>query len=510
MSDFHPNLLTVVPGNINIENFVPGRIYKESLMIYNTCSIPIVINLKPSDKNKLTLSDTDLRIGVNQAKKIDIIIQDKLNYKYTKLPIQPKKLLIQMKGELIDVKYEINLIYYNKNNKNLRNNKKNAAENSAQINSQSEIKDFNNMKNEKSQRYLSLNPNSNLVNDEEEFNENFNNNIDNISKNNMNYMNNNNTSIENNDNIYCENLYQKYDISNFQNFPINQDQNYNNISERKINNQDNNSNEVKLKLIINNLLEKISCLKYLLDLSLKRTISQPNNNNNFDQLTETHESLFYIQNSKLKQENNLERDKILPRDKILEMENSVLQNKIKRLEEKLNFYESKNINENLEGNNMNNYNNNFSNIRSSDKLSFGNYINKNNNEIINTTNKQNYLIRNNYENLNEQNYEHESPRFEIQNSFKNLNSNLNNNFGNNFDSNYDNNLNNNLVGNLDNNYYESLKENVNLMSPYNIHNNKFQSSYNNYTDNNSNFASFKDYPSSLQPLQYEPINKKIY
>ena len=118
-----PNLLTVVPGNINIENFVPGRVYKETLMIYNTCNVPIVISLKPSDKNKLTVSDSTIRIGVNQSKKVDLLIQDKLNYKYMKTPVKQKKLFIRMKGELIDEKYEINLIYYHKNNiKNNLNN----------------------------------------------------------------------------------------------------------------------------------------------------------------------------------------------------------------------------------------------------------------------------------------------------------------------------------------------------------------------------------------------------
>ena len=117
MSDdeMRPNLLTVIPGNITIQNFVPGRIYKETLMIYNTCNVPIIINLKSSDKNKLSLSDSKMRIGVNQAKKLDIIIQDKMNYKYIKTQQLQKKLFIHINGDLIDVKYEINLLYYDKN-----------------------------------------------------------------------------------------------------------------------------------------------------------------------------------------------------------------------------------------------------------------------------------------------------------------------------------------------------------------------------------------------------------
>ena len=63
-----PNLLTVIPGNITIENFVPGRVYKETLTIYNTCNVPIVISLKSSDKSRLSISDSKLRIGINNQK----------------------------------------------------------------------------------------------------------------------------------------------------------------------------------------------------------------------------------------------------------------------------------------------------------------------------------------------------------------------------------------------------------------------------------------------------------
>ena len=118
-----PNLLTVIPGNITIENFVPGRVYKETLMIYNTCNVPIIISLKSSDKSKLSISETKLRIGVNQASKLDLLIQDKINYKYIKTPTKQKRLFIHMKGDLIDEKYEINLLYYDKNkSKIIQNN----------------------------------------------------------------------------------------------------------------------------------------------------------------------------------------------------------------------------------------------------------------------------------------------------------------------------------------------------------------------------------------------------
>ena len=111
-----PNLLTIVPGSINIENFIPGRVYKETLTIYNTCKIPIIINLRASDKSKLILSKSLLRIEVNDSKKVDLVIQDKINYSSKKLPTTPKKLFIHIKGELIEEKYEINLMYFCNNN----------------------------------------------------------------------------------------------------------------------------------------------------------------------------------------------------------------------------------------------------------------------------------------------------------------------------------------------------------------------------------------------------------
>ena len=107
-----PNLLTIVPGSINIENFIPGRVYKETLTIYNTCKIPIIVNLRASDKSKLLLNKSLLRIEVNDSQKVDLVIQDKINYSSKKLPTIPKKLYIYINGELIEEKYEINLMYF--------------------------------------------------------------------------------------------------------------------------------------------------------------------------------------------------------------------------------------------------------------------------------------------------------------------------------------------------------------------------------------------------------------
>ena len=115
MSDcpiLQPTLLTIEPGSINIENFIPGRVYKESIKITNTSKIPIIINLRASDKSKLLLNKSLLRIEVNDSKKVDLVIQDKINYSSNKLPITPKTIFILINGEFIEEKYAINLMYF--------------------------------------------------------------------------------------------------------------------------------------------------------------------------------------------------------------------------------------------------------------------------------------------------------------------------------------------------------------------------------------------------------------
>ena len=107
----HPNLITIIPECINISHFIPGKIYKPFFTIYNTCNIPIILNLRSSDRNKIILNDNLIRLEVNQSKKINLIIQDNVNYSSGKIPSK-KKLYISLKGEFIEEKYDINLIYF--------------------------------------------------------------------------------------------------------------------------------------------------------------------------------------------------------------------------------------------------------------------------------------------------------------------------------------------------------------------------------------------------------------
>ena len=77
---YQQNLLNIRPGNIIIENFIPGKIYRRAIEIENTSKIPIIINLKSSDKSKLLLSKTLLRLEIREKKVIELIIKDQLEY----------------------------------------------------------------------------------------------------------------------------------------------------------------------------------------------------------------------------------------------------------------------------------------------------------------------------------------------------------------------------------------------------------------------------------------------
>lgn len=383
-----PNLLTVVPGNINIENFVPGRQYKEILMIYNTCNIPIVINLKSSDKNKLSISESKMRIGVNQSKKLDLLIQDKLNYKYTKTPIKHKKLFIHMKGELIDEKYEINLFYYHKN-KNLNNQNAN---------------------------YITENPNNpNLINHQRidisnKYLINNSNKIKNgyLTENPNNYLNQERININQMNNYDLNNNFENKNNSNI---PFQKNNIINNIDPNSLMPIGKNDNEeiVGLKNIINDLLIKMNNLKPLLDHYHSNKIY---NNNTF---TIEHNSLYIFGDNnekeikeKYKLDQNVDNERILSRNKILELENSTLLYRIKCLEKKLSLYENKSQNytifnkntykinnENLENYKINENNIYLNNKNEKVKPNYHyNYINENE-KFLNNNKTNNIINRNN-------------------------------------------------------------------------------------------------------------------
>ena len=115
---YQQNLLNIRPGNIIIEKFIPGKIYRRAIEIENTSKIPIIVNLKSSDKSKLLLSKNLLRLEIRDKKVIELIIKDQLEYSDANYPINPKIIYINIKGELIEAKFMITLIYYPKKNRN--------------------------------------------------------------------------------------------------------------------------------------------------------------------------------------------------------------------------------------------------------------------------------------------------------------------------------------------------------------------------------------------------------
>ena len=401
MSDdeMRPNLLTVIPGNITIQNFVPGRIYKETLMIYNTCNVPIIINLKSSDKNKLSLSDSKMRIGVNQAKKLDIIIQDKMNYKYIKTQQLQKKLFIHINGDLIDVKYEINLLYYDKNqstnNSNrIRNNINPNLINNNRINQfGNEVNNqmmMNNPYYENSQGYLTENPN--------------------------NFINKQNINIQN---FEYNNQYSSPYYEDNINPNINIDKNLNDRNKMShIPLEQHNEEVASLKNTINELTEKVIYLQNLLDENKKNQLSSNNNkfNKNENILNISHNS-FYIFGSgiekeikdKYKIDDNIEIQRILSKNKILELENSTLLYRIKCLEKKLSL-NNNDIN--------NNYEENDNDILDVDvdlenNIEEENYLNNQEND------ENNNFVGNNFMNSNKERYKFIYEEGKKQNNFNN-------------------------------------------------------------------------------------------
>ena len=257
----HPNLITIIPECINISHFIPGKIYKPSFVIYNTCNIPIILNLRSSDRSKLILNENLIRIDVNQSKKINLVIQDNINYSIGKIPSK-KKLYINLNGEFIEEKYDINLIYF-------------TYETEPSIESESNIEGINNLTSEylkHGQTKLIKNNENELCNENQieqinpniqnNLNSNFNsestslfdNNIDNLKNN---YLNNNKIKS-----LFEDNKDNKYNIEN--NNEINNSNNINKINNNKIiNNKYNSFNITKYKNIIienkndNNEINKI-------------------------------------------------------------------------------------------------------------------------------------------------------------------------------------------------------------------------------------------------------------
>ena len=353
-----PNLLTIVPGSINIENFIPGRVYKETLTIYNTCKIPIIVNLRASDKSKLILNKSLLRIEVNDHKKVDLVIQDKINYSSKKLPTTPKKLYIHINGELIEEKYEINLMYFCNNN----------TYRQKQLNTEKEI------------------PSVYLAQYQNTYND---------MRNNRRFL------IDKTCNIFIR----RYE----------------------------NNNVAYLKNQINNLMLQISKMQKN---DKKRNYINPQN------YTKSNNSFFIISNKiddpkgKFKIDENVDKNAIIAKNKILQIENSVLAERIKKLEEYLAKNEI------------------FADKNEIKDYKFNANYNANEPKNINYYMKNNIVNNNDIDNDND--IDNENNNIENFNDNYNMNNNFNVNMNDNFNNNMNNDFNDNEYN--DNEEYNELSD----------------------------------------------------
>jgi len=308
------NLLSIVPGSITIENFIPGRVYKERLTIENKTNIPIIINLRSSDNSKLILNKSLLRIEVKEKKMVDLVIQDRINYSSKNLPTKPKKIYIYINGEIIEDKFEITLMYFCNNN-TLSNYGKDNSRLQIQNNS------FKHVPSYYLTQYQRLEMSTNrrrLLIDKT-----------------------------------CNIFIQRYETDEV------------NALKRTINSLLQQISNLKKNMGKNNI-NNISNISNMNNISKSK--------NEFRKLGKSHNSFFIMGNKlddpqgKFKIDNDIKINAVLAKNKILLIENSIMKSRIEKLEAELekfnnldgknNFEEYKNYNYNEIENNNNNYNNN--------------------------------------------------------------------------------------------------------------------------------------------------------
>ena len=340
------NLITVIPGSITIQNFIPGKLFKESIVIYNTSNVPITLNLSSNDKSKLNLSENFIKLGVNQAKKISINIQDKTKYNSNNFP-NNKLLSIHLSNDLIDENFEIFLVYYKKKEND---------------NSYMNL----NIYEEEYLKHGSFN-NNNIKENEELIPNKINYNISNLKNKNDNYI--YSDSNLNYQMVKCENLQ----ILGYEN----QYQNNSNSTIQELNN------------IIQNLLLKMEEMKEIID----TYITQKNYLNNNNLMLESN-SIFFISDKSLNKEvnnknayiENTKREQemlnLQNKTNLLSLENQTLIERIKILERKISNQTQNNINNNINKN---------------ENIENNNFECENNNEI--TLNLPNNVISNQEENI---------------------------------------------------------------------------------------------------------------
>lgn len=111
-------ILQIYPSNITISNFIPDKIYRQKLTLYNISTLNLVLTLLSSDKARMSLNDNIIRLNSNQSKQITLIIKDGVKYYNNKTPNQ-KTIFLLIKCDLFEEKYAIDLLYSTFSHKNV-------------------------------------------------------------------------------------------------------------------------------------------------------------------------------------------------------------------------------------------------------------------------------------------------------------------------------------------------------------------------------------------------------
>jgi hypothetical protein len=97
------NLIQVKPENYCINNFEFDRLYSDKLMIRNIAQFPIILNIRSSDKDKLIISQKLIKMNAGQTVRINFSL--KVHSKISAV----KDFYIMFHNEMIDMKYNIHI-----------------------------------------------------------------------------------------------------------------------------------------------------------------------------------------------------------------------------------------------------------------------------------------------------------------------------------------------------------------------------------------------------------------
>lgn len=111
-------LIQIYPSNLTISNFIPDKLYRHKVTLYNISSFNLVLTIKSSDKYKMTLNENIIRLNSNQSKQITLIIKDIIKYYNNRTPNQ-KRIFLIIKCDLFEEKYTIDLLYNQFTHKNV-------------------------------------------------------------------------------------------------------------------------------------------------------------------------------------------------------------------------------------------------------------------------------------------------------------------------------------------------------------------------------------------------------